>query len=436
MKKLAVFSVAALAMFAACSDNPTGILLSPADKPLKDNVQSEIDEVVAVSGDMSLSAGGAEGIAKFTVQANNAGGLGGCDIGGDETLVLSVSSSNGNVATVSPSLIAFTNCTDQKTVTVTSGDVGSAEITVSPHSSNTAVGHFNYNSAKFTVIVTAASSPNDITPPSISYTLNPVSPDGSNGWYNSDVTLTWTVTEDESAGTLVKTGCVDQNIVSDQAETTYSCSASSAGGSAGPVEVKIKRDATAPSVSLVGGPIDGGTYYFGSVPAAPTCSATDALSDLADACSVSGYGTSVGTHTVTASAIDNAGNNGSASVTYEVLAWTATGYYQPVNTAPGFVNTVKGGSTVPLKFEVFAGSTELTTTNVIVSFQQERYTCESAGSEEPVEITTTGGTSLRYDSTAGQFVQNWQTPKQAGSCYRAIVKMQDGSSISANFKLK
>ena len=28
----------------------------------------------------------------------------------------------------------------------------------------------------------------------------------------------------------------------------------------------------------------------------------------------------------------------------------------------GVVNTVKGGSTVPLKFEVFAGTTELTDT--------------------------------------------------------------------------
>ena len=36
-----------------------------------------------------------------------------------------------------------------------------------------------------------------------------------------------------------------------------------------------------------------------------------------------------------------------------------SGYYQPVD-MNGVWNTVKGGSTVPLKFELFAGTTELT----------------------------------------------------------------------------
>ncbi len=38
------------------------------------------------------------------------------------------------------------------------------------------------------------------------------------------------------------------------------------------------------------------------------------------------------------------------------------GFYAPVD-VNGVLNTVKGGSTVPLKFEVFAGSTELTDTS-------------------------------------------------------------------------
>ena len=77
----------------------------------------------------------------------------------------------------------------------------------------------------------------DPTAPSIGYTLTPSTPDGDNGWYRGDVTLTWTVSDRESPNSLQKTGCVDQSITADQAATTYDCSASSAGGTTGPVSV-------------------------------------------------------------------------------------------------------------------------------------------------------------------------------------------------------
>jgi hypothetical protein len=44
----------------------------------------------------------------------------------------------------------------------------------------------------------------------------------------------------------MKTGCANQSVTADQAETTYSCAATSAGGSALQQSVTIKRDATAP----------------------------------------------------------------------------------------------------------------------------------------------------------------------------------------------
>ncbi len=283
------------------------------------------------------------------------------------------------------------------------------------------------NSSAYSITVETP-TPSDTTAPIISYVLNPASPDGSNGWYKSDVTLTWTVTEDESPSSLVKTGCVDQNITVDQQETTYSCSATSDGGSATQVDVKIKRDATAPTVALVGGPADGASYYFGSVPAAPTCSASDATSGLQGACSVSGYSPAVGPHTITASATDNAGNTGSDSHTYTVLAWTLYGFYQPVD-VHGVWNTVKGGSTVPFKFEIFVDSTELTNPADVSGFSAAPITCPSGSvTTDPIEVTATGATALRYDSIAGQFVYNWQTPKKPGNCYQVTMTTADGSS--------
>ena len=284
----------------------------------------------------------------------------------------------------------------------------------------------------------------DPTAPIISHVLNPAASDGLNGWYKSNVSLAWTVTENESPSSLEKTDCVDQNVIADQAATTYSCSASSVGGSAVPAQVTIKRDATAPTVGLVGGPADGATYYLGldTIPAAPTCSASDATSGIAGNCAVTGYNTAAGTHTVRATASDNAGNSATpSSITYTVANLTLSGFYEPVNSAANVVNTVKGGSTVPLKFEVFAGSTELTATSIVESFKTRSIACDSTLTPDEVDITSTGGTSLRYDATAGQFVQNWASPKSPGTCVRATLILKSatlggGQAISADFRLR
>jgi hypothetical protein len=153
---------------------------------------------------------------------------------------------------------------------------------------------------------------------------------------------------------------------------------------------------------------------------------------------VSGYSDALGSHTVIASATDKAGNSGSASVSYSVLRWTLNGFYKPVD-MNGLVtvwNTVKGGSTVPLKFEVFAGSTELTDISAVKSLSAVQVTC-TLGWEDSIEtLSPTGGTSLRYDWTDGQFIYNWQTLKKPGNCYKVTMTTQDGSFLSAFFKLK
>jgi hypothetical protein len=179
----------------------------------------------------------------------------------------------------------------------------------------------------------------------------------------------------------------------------------------------------------------GGSYIFGSVPPAPTCTATDAVSGLAG-CVVTGYSTLVGTHTVLATATDNAGRTAAVSAAYTVLPWTLNGFYSPVDMG-GILNVVKGGATVPLKFEVFAGPTELTAVSSIASFRTAAIDCGTqTGASDEIEIVSTGGTILRYDGTGGQFIQNWQTPKTPGLCYRVTMTTLDGSALQAWFRMK
>jgi hypothetical protein len=554
-----------------------------------DDISNNLDASVdAVAEAMPLTENGADGTTQLYVTPRNGDGKGGCNLTGSSVLVLSVSSSNTAVATVSPSSVTFGSCGDLKTLTVTPHNQGTATISVSQTSNNTG-GTFNLAPATFTVNVapppntpptvtvagvtggspydkgsvpaatcqvtdaedgnssfaatlsavtgpyasdgigeqtascsytddgglTASGSETygivDPSAPTIGSTISPTNPDGDNGWYKSDVTLGWTVTEPESPHSLQTTGCVSQDITTDQAETTYSCSASSAGGTTGPVDVAIKRDATNPTISgsaspdpnIFGwnnGPVtvsyscgdnlsgvascasddtlgsegagqsatgtavdnagnsdtatvsginidltapgvtwnsaisDGDSFYFGSVPAGPSCTATDDLSGP-NGCTVSGYSTGVGSHTLAATAYDKAGNPKVVTRSYTVLAWTLKGFYQPVD-MNGVLNTVKNGSTVPLKFELFAGATELTSTADVKSLTAIQITCDTSNPIDDIEVTATGGTSLRYDASGGQFIYNWQTPKNPGTCYRVTMTTQDGSTLVAPFKLK
>ena len=120
----------------------------------------------------------------------------------------------------------------------------------------------------------------DPSAPSIGYDLVPTAPDGDNDWYTTDVNLEWSVTEPQSPNSLEKVGCVDQSITSDQAATTYSCAAQSAGGAAGPVDVSIKRDATKPTIDgSASSAANGAAWNNSNVTVSFTCA--DNLSGIA-----------------------------------------------------------------------------------------------------------------------------------------------------------
>ena len=286
----------------------------------------------------------------------------------------------------------------------------------------------------------------DLHAPTIT-NLGPTSGPNGASWYKTDVTNTFQAADAVSG---LDATCLTNfaTVTHTQLKTTTgeglsiqvassSCS-DVAGNTAGAISSSpFKVDKTAPAnLAFVGGGLtNGGIYSFGFVPAGPTsCTATDTLSGF-KSCTLSGYSTALGAHTVLASALDIADNSATNNLNYTVNAWTLKGFYQPVD-MNNVVNTVKGGSTVPLKFNVYAGSTELTSTSYIKGFKAVQVTCGEFTdmAADAIEITSTGGTSLRYDTS--QFIQNWQTPKTPGACYVVAMTTLDGSSLFANFMLK
>ena len=223
--------------------------------------------------------------------------------------------------------------------------------------------------------------------------------------------------------------------------TTVQCSATDAhsNNATGSFSVTVE-DTTAPSLNLPANITTPATSMSGALLTYPA-----SASDLVDgsvpvSCSpASGSMFAPGPTTVTCSATDAASNTATGSFTVTVK-FSASGFYQPVDMTPATSsavwNTVKNGSTVPLKFEVFAGSSELTDIAVVNQpLRATGVTC-GGGTADDIELIATGGTSLRYDTSGGQFIYNWQTPRRVGACYLVTVSMIDGSSLSAYFKLR
>lgn len=157
----------------------------------------------------------------------------------------------------------------------------------------------------------------DTTPPRIEPVV--VGTAGKDGWYRSDVNVSWQIIDPESAITI-KDGCEPNRVIRDTYGVTFDCSAESVGGTSSR-SVTIKRDAQAPFVGILS-PMSFIRYSRNSRwPALYGC--LDLLSGI-DGCSGtvpsgSVFDTSTaGAKTFSVTARDKAGNTRTVNVEYRV----------------------------------------------------------------------------------------------------------------------
>ncbi len=334
-------------------------------------------------------------------------------------------------------------------------------------------------------------SPADITAPVVTPTVTGTL--GNNGWYVSDVTVTWTTSDPESSiGSA--TGCGITTLTSDTVGTTVTCSATNGAGLTTSSSVTVKIDKTAPTIS-------------GSRTPAPNANGwnnTDVFVSFSCADSVSGIAACSGDTTVstegagqsvTGTAIDFAGNTSSATVgninidkTAPTISITSpSGSYvlgQPVaasysctdalSGADTCVGTVASGSNIDTasigakSFSVnatdAAGNTASASTNYSVvynwcGFKQPLLvpvTTYKTGSTIPVKfcvadyngnpignavatvspVGSNGNGVDRYDADAGQYIYNLQTKGMATGSLTITVTLNDGTTHSVVVALK
>ncbi|RYC07146.1 family 78 glycoside hydrolase catalytic domain [Nocardioides zhouii] len=315
------------------------------------------------------------------------------------------------------------------------------DVTAGCHVLSLAPGEAPGLDAHLTDVCPAGYTAPDLTAPVVTVQTDPAAPTGDNGWFTGAVSVSASASDDRTGDVAIEYGVEEGQwtpyagpVEAPEGETTFLFRATDeAGNVSGTSSVLVRRDVTAPGLTWSGSVDDGGTYDFGSVPDAPTCQASDALSGEAG-CEVTGWSDEVGSHTLVATARDLAGNTTTERRTYVVAPWRLTGFYKPVDMG-GVVNVVKAGSTVPLKFEVFAGDTELASTDAILGLRTVQTSCTSSSQDE-VETTVTGATELWYDAVEGVFRYNWKTPKAGTGCLRLVVITADSSELTALFRLR
>ena len=160
----------------------------------------------------------------------------------------------------------------------------------------------------------------DNTAPSASPTQSPEA--NTAGWNNTDVTVTWNWTDDPDGKGIDQGNCIQSSASNGEGEQLLTATCKDLAGNEGYAEHTVNVDKTAPVVT-VDNVSDGASYTLGSVPISG-CSTDDALSGVAIPAAFNRSGGNpdgTGSFTITCSgAVDNAGNSGSASVSYTVTA--------------------------------------------------------------------------------------------------------------------
>jgi hypothetical protein len=278
----------------------------------------------------------------------------------------------------------------------------------------------------------------DKTGPVITGSRTPAA--NANGWNNTDVTVSFicrdtgseidiapgpTTLVAEGAGLFVTGTCTDK-----------------AGNSASATIGNINIDKTAPVITIAS-PLDGAAFQQGSAVASSYICA-DALSGAASCSGPVASGANLntlllGSQSFVVTAADLAGNVATLSHIYNVTnaQYTFNGFLNPLKPEV-YSGVYKLGSTISIKWQLKDASGQyVSALSAIVSLKVDSVVCDGTPDDSaPINPAGAGDTGLRYDSSANQYIFNWQTKGLAEGCYTILLTLNDQSVHSTRVQLK
>jgi hypothetical protein len=129
----------------------------------------------------------------------------------------------------------------------------------------------------------------------------------------------------------------------------------------------------------------------------------------------------------------------STPVSTLTVSYAFTGFLSPLDPSPTVWNMGNAGRTYPIKWQLKdVNGAYITTAVPGTTISVSHVTCPNGSAVTDVidYAADTGGTSLRYDSTANQYVYNWASPSAKNTCYQMTVTTPDGQVHLALFSLK